>query len=124
MRAMKGVFGKIMLLITDYSSIFCRFNSFLSSCRFILLNNTCCSSTGVDIVFLTGYNFTVRPWVISISPLLKAILKYTIRFYSENNDKIKYFLPKDYGKLPCNDSRYLDGPQENILTYLSPIATE
>ena len=45
--ATKRVFSVITLLIADYL-ISCRFNSFLSSYRFILYH--CCSFTGVDSV--------------------------------------------------------------------------
>ena len=47
--ATKRVFGVITLWTTDYL-FSCRFNSFLSSYRFILYY--CCSFTGVDTVFL------------------------------------------------------------------------
>ena len=47
--ATKHVFGVITLWTTDYL-FSCRFNSFLSSYRFILYY--CCSFTGVDNVFL------------------------------------------------------------------------
>ena len=49
--ATKRVFSvKIITLVCDYL-IFCRFNGFLSSCRFILYFDYC-SFTGVDSVSL------------------------------------------------------------------------
>ena len=71
--ATKRVFVVITLSITDYL-FSCRFNSFLSSYRFILCYSY--SFTGVDNCFLTGYKFIMDPWFIQMSPLLKAVLKF------------------------------------------------